>query len=82
MSAEMTLNSNSEVELATHAARPATLSIDNGAELENAEDHGFEFSLPPVDGGKEAWLFLAGSFFIEALVWGELYSILGENPAS
>ena len=27
-------------------------------------------SLPPVDGGREAWLFLAGSFFIEALVWG------------
>ena len=28
-------------------------------------------SLPAVDGGKEAWLFLAGSFFIEALVWGK-----------
>lgn len=28
-------------------------------------------SLPEVDGGKDAWLFLAGSFFIEALVWGE-----------
>jgi hypothetical protein len=29
-----------------------------------------EFSLPPVDGGKDAWLFLAGAFMIEALVWG------------
>ena len=29
-----------------------------------------EFSLPPVDGGKDAWLFLAGCFMIEALVWG------------
>lgn len=27
--------------------------------------------LPPVDGGKDAWLFLAASFVIEALVWGE-----------
>ena len=30
-----------------------------------------EFSLPPVDGGKYAWLFLAGCFTIEALVWGK-----------
>lgn len=27
-------------------------------------------SLPPVDGGKAAWLFLAGAFTVEALVWG------------
>jgi hypothetical protein len=30
-----------------------------------------EFSLPPVDGGKDAWLFLAACFVVEALVWGE-----------
>ncbi|KAH8879903.1 MFS general substrate transporter [Thozetella sp. PMI_491] len=29
-----------------------------------------EFSLPPVDGGKDAWLFLAACFMIEGLVWG------------
>lgn len=29
-----------------------------------------EFSLPPADTGREAWLFLAGAFMIEALVWG------------
>lgn len=29
-----------------------------------------EFSLPRADGGKDAWLFLAGCFFVEALVWG------------
>lgn len=29
-----------------------------------------EFSLPPVDGGKDAWLFLAAGFVFEALVWG------------
>ena len=27
-------------------------------------------SLPPVDGGRAAWLFLAGSFVIETLLWG------------
>ncbi|KAJ9616987.1 hypothetical protein H2200_000708 [Cladophialophora chaetospira] len=31
-------------------------------------------SLPPVDGGKEAWLFLAGSFCIETLLWGFPFS--------
>lgn len=29
-----------------------------------------ESQLPPVDGGKDAWLFLAACFLIEALVWG------------
>lgn len=33
-----------------------------------------EFSLPRADGGKQAWLFLAGCFVIEALVWGEFFS--------
>ena len=35
------------------------------------ESHGQEFSLPQADGGRDAWLFLAGCFAIEALVWGE-----------
>jgi hypothetical protein len=30
-----------------------------------------EFSLPPVDSGKDAWLFLAACFVMEALIWGE-----------
>lgn len=29
-----------------------------------------EFSLPPVDGGKDAWLFLFSAFVLEILVWG------------
>jgi hypothetical protein len=28
-------------------------------------------SLPPVDNGRAAWLFLAGSFFVETLIWGK-----------
>ncbi|KAK2468034.1 hypothetical protein H9L39_20256, partial [Fusarium oxysporum f. sp. albedinis] len=40
---------------------------------QNTEERSFEghpeFSLPPVDGGKDAWLFLFASFFLEALVW-------------
>ena len=26
---------------------------------------------PPVDGGRDAWLFLAGCFIVEAMVWGQ-----------
>jgi hypothetical protein len=29
-----------------------------------------EFSLPPVDGGKDAWFFLTACFMLEGLVWG------------
>lgn len=39
-----------------------------------------EFSqLPPVDGGKDAWLFLAACFVVEALVWGT-FSIIYHAP--
>lgn len=36
-----------------------------------------EFSLPPVDGGKDAWLCLVGGFILEMMVWGML--ILDES---
>lgn len=29
-----------------------------------------EINLPPVDTGKQAWLFLAACFIFEALIWG------------
>ena len=35
-----------------------------------------EFSLPPADGGKAAWLFLAAGFVVEALVWGQFIFFL------
>ena len=45
-------------------------------EEEDGRGHGQEFSLPRADGGTDAWLFLAGCFMIEALVWGELNLLL------
>lgn len=30
-----------------------------------------EMNVPRADGGKDAWLFLAGCFLFEALIWGE-----------
>ncbi|KAI0184345.1 MFS monocarboxylate transporter [Xylaria flabelliformis] len=41
---------------------------------ENDSMQRHEFSLPPVDGGKDAWLFLAAVFLVEALVWGFPFS--------
>jgi hypothetical protein len=40
----------------------------NHPSAEPARHNGF--SLPQADGGKEAWLFLAAGFIVEALVWG------------
>lgn len=41
---------------------------------DNIFTHGQEFSLPRADGGMQAWLFLAGCFATEALVWGFPFS--------
>lgn len=38
------------------------------------EEEGQQFSLPPADGGKDAWLFLTAAFILEALVWGFPFS--------
>jgi hypothetical protein len=42
--------------------------------LNSIQDHDREQNqqLPPMDGGKDAWLFLAACFMIEALIWGKL----------
>ncbi|KZL72523.1 major facilitator superfamily transporter [Colletotrichum tofieldiae] len=43
----------------------------DGGGVHDSHDESQEFSsLPPVDGGKQAWLFLAACFAIEMLVWG------------
>ena len=38
---------------------------------------GRELSLPIPEGGKDAWLFLASCFVVEALVWGLVW---GQQP--
>lgn len=59
---------------------PATVESDNTPGTPRSEEDGLdidgrqEFSLPPVDGGKDAWFFLAACFFVEALTWGMLFS--------
>ena len=77
--------------------RGAGTSIDTGSvEQRDAQSSspepqapGPEFSLPPVDSGKQAWMFLAACWAVEALVFGEYlvhvdnsglqFSILGSH---
>lgn len=45
------------------------------------EENGQEpTSLPRADGGRDAWLFLAGCFAIEALTWGKSRQALTAFP--
>lgn len=41
-----------------------------------------EFSLPPVDGGKDAWLFVFSAFVLEILVWGNTSISLARTQTS
>ena len=41
---------------------------------DNSPNAELQFFLPRADGGGQAWLFLAGCFAIEALVWGFPFS--------
>lgn len=54
--------------------RVIPLSNENTRDLEqgttdpaSSENH----DIPRVDGGKDAWLFLAACFVFEALIWGK-----------
>ncbi|KAG2181836.1 hypothetical protein INT44_008652 [Umbelopsis vinacea] len=47
-----------------------TISRANSASNLVASSTGVEFSLPPVDGGFNAWMVLLGGFVIEGFVWG------------
>ena len=57
------------IELQSSDNSPRAASPERHAE--DGNEHEMEMaSLPPVDGGKDAWLFLAACFMIEGLVWG------------
>ena len=58
-------------------AAAATPDNQSQFELETAsrwnEEPEHESLLPPTDGGKDAWLFLAAAFVIEIMVWGKFF---------
>ncbi|KAH6960390.1 hypothetical protein FAVG1_08878 [Fusarium avenaceum] len=58
-----------ELRQATDLAEGDTSSEVEGLGLDPTGTHQV-LALPPVDGGKDAWLFLAAAFTVEALTWG------------
>ena len=63
---DMTIQEPSDHQL-EQGAEGGQLAMSDGNQLQL---HQREFSLPRADGGKDAWLFLAGCCTVEALVWG------------
>jgi hypothetical protein len=70
----MSSNRSPQVELAIYSQQPATAALidtelhaNDGIEPSNGD---LGFSLPPTDGGKDAWLCLFACFMLEALIWG------------
>lgn len=62
------VGSTTAIELQSSDHLPRTASPERRAEDGTGQEMP---SLPAVDGGKDAYLFLAACFMIEALVWGE-----------
>ncbi|KAF2223479.1 major facilitator superfamily domain-containing protein [Elsinoe ampelina] len=56
----------------TTPTTPNTNPFASGAQTPTGHDPTLpaHFSLPPADGGKDAWLVLLACFILEALVWG------------
>ena len=50
------------------------------ADVENEGQEGQGANLPRADGGGKAWLFLAGCFVFEALIWGKSIYPSGRLP--
>jgi hypothetical protein len=63
---------STEVELTSYAQQsPAVASRDIEPLHDNGSNTDDGFSLPPTDGGKDAWLCLLACFMLEALIWGK-----------
>ncbi|KAF2636807.1 MFS general substrate transporter [Massarina eburnea CBS 473.64] len=74
-----------EVELITYPQSSATtLDPEIESQRVQADEATGGFSLPPTDGGKDAWLFLFACFMLEGLIWGfaASYGIFQEHYSS
>jgi hypothetical protein len=70
----MVSGNSTEVELGQYSQSPSA-AIPADVELLQNEANPYSessegFSLPPTDGGKDAWLLLLACFMLEALIWG------------
>lgn len=70
----------SGIELEAFGERTTGTGDSSAASLVVAENHVTQ-ALPPVDRGRDAWLFLAAAFTIETLVWGLPFSVV-RSPQS
>ncbi|KAF4304207.1 hypothetical protein GTA08_BOTSDO08527 [Botryosphaeria dothidea] len=62
------MSAETEHELGRISANAAQNSVADREEA-GSTTSAHESSLPPVDGGKDAWLMLVSAFFIESSVW-------------
>ncbi|KAK3313540.1 major facilitator superfamily domain-containing protein [Apodospora peruviana] len=60
----------------------SAVQTDIETALEDSRPRNEFQQLPPVDTGKDAWLFLAACFVLECLVWGMLLSLFAQVCAS
>ena len=56
-------------------SEPSIISTPPNGISDEGPSEDNQFSLPPVDGGKDAWLFLGATFVLEALVWSAMIPI-------
>ncbi|UPX20785.1 uncharacterized protein EKO05_0011005 [Ascochyta rabiei] len=84
----MASHNSTEIELTPQTQNSSTGTLTDvellptgaGMPPESEEGH----SLPPTDGGKDAWLFLFSCFMLEALIWGfpSTYGVFQEYYSS
>jgi hypothetical protein len=68
------MSSNYSTELTTFNCQPQAPASTDVEPLHDATHDSSTsaegFSLPPTDGGKDAWLCLFACFMLEAMIWG------------
>lgn len=65
--------------ITTSTSKPPTCMFSHETMNRNRPEHRFDIEepeerthlVPPSDGGKQAWLVLAGGFVINVLIWGK-----------
>jgi hypothetical protein len=68
---------NIEIELTSYVQHPTAANSGDIEPLHNHDVNGGDegFSLPPTDGGKDAWLCLFACFMLEAMLWGKHHQV-------
>jgi hypothetical protein len=70
----MASNHSTQVELTSYRQFPSSATATDVEYLRHDADQPVNsedgFSLPPTDGGKDAWLCLFACFMLEAMIWG------------